>query len=72
MMADVSAFGFPDALAFVHHLIRTCRVAMTPGHVFYSQPADGRSLVRVCFGKTDATLDEAEARLAALGREGGA
>jgi aspartate/methionine/tyrosine aminotransferase len=69
MMADVSAFGFADANAFVHHLIRGCRVAMTPGHVFYSQPADGRSLVRVCFGKTDATLDEAALRLRGLERE---
>jgi aminotransferase len=72
MMADVGAFGFPDAAAFVHHLIRTCRVVMAPGSVFYSQPGDGRTMVRVCFAKTDATLDEAAVRLRALARKSAA
>ena len=66
MMAGIGAFGFPDAAAFVHHLIRTCRVAMAPGNVFYADPRDGQALVRVCFAKTDATLDEARIRLRAL------
>lgn len=68
MMADVGAFGFPDAVDFVHHLIRTCRVAMAPGTVFCPEPASGRALVRVCFGKTDRTLDEAALRLRTLVR----
>jgi aminotransferase len=66
MMAGIDGFGFPDAVAFVHHLIRTCRVAMAPGSVFCADPRDGRALVRVCFAKTDATLDEARVRLRAL------
>lgn len=66
MMAEVGAFGFPDAEAFVHHLIRTCRVAMAPGGVFYAAPGAGRQTVRVCFAKTDATLEEAAVRLRAL------
>ena len=67
MMAEVGGFGFPDSVSFVHHLIRTCRVSMTPGSVFFSAPDDGRALVRVCFVKSDATLDEAERRLRGLG-----
>ena len=66
MMADIAGFGFPDAVTFVHHLIRTCRVAMAPGSLFYAEPRDGQALVRVCFAKTDATLDEARVRLRAL------
>ena len=37
-----------------------------PGSSFYKDPADGRGQVRFAFCKKDATLDEAERRLARL------
>jgi aminotransferase len=41
-------------------------VAVVPGSSFYRDPADGRRQVRFAFCKKDATLDEAERRLARL------
>jgi aminotransferase len=66
VMADVSAFGYPDDVAFARHLVRDLRVAVVPGSSFYSDPADGARQVRFAFCKRDATLDEAASRLRRL------
>jgi aspartate/methionine/tyrosine aminotransferase len=66
IMTDVSAFGFPDDVAFARHLVSDIGVAAVPGSSFYRDPASGRTKLRFCFCKKDETLDAAETRLAAL------
>jgi aminotransferase len=66
IMADISSFGAADDVEFARHLVRDIGVAVVPGSSFYSRPDDGRTKVRFCFCKRDATLDEAGRRLAAL------
>ena len=65
-MTDVEPFGLGDDVAFVRQLITKVGVAAVPGTSFYHDPALGRTKVRFCFCKRDATLDEAERRLAKL------
>jgi aspartate/methionine/tyrosine aminotransferase len=65
-MADISAFGWPDDVSFVRHLVEEIGVACVPGSSFFDNPADGHSLVRFAFCKKDDTLDEAERRLSKL------
>ncbi|HEV3254399.1 MAG TPA: aminotransferase class I/II-fold pyridoxal phosphate-dependent enzyme [Candidatus Acidoferrales bacterium] len=71
IMTDISAFGFPDDVAFARHLVAEIGVAAVPGSSFYHRPADGGRQVRFAFCKKDATLEEAGRRLAKLGRAGG-
>jgi aspartate/methionine/tyrosine aminotransferase len=66
IMTDISAFGFPDDLAFAKHLVSEIGVAAVPGSSFYHNPADGRTQLRFTFCKTEKTFQAAEARLAKL------
>jgi aminotransferase len=66
IMTDISAFGFPDDVAFARHLVSEIGVAAVPGSSFYRDPATGHTKLRFCFCKKDETLDAAETRLAAL------
>jgi len=63
VMADISGLTQLDATAFALELVRDPGVAVVPGPSFFSNPADGRALVRFCFCKRDETLDEAARRL---------
>ena len=63
VMTDISAFGFPDDLAFTHYLVSEIGVAAVPGSSFYRDPKDGEQQVRFAFCKRDQTLDEAAKRL---------
>ncbi|HXU19245.1 MAG TPA: aminotransferase class I/II-fold pyridoxal phosphate-dependent enzyme, partial [Verrucomicrobiae bacterium] len=40
IMTDISAFGFPDDVAFAKHLVTQIGVAAVPGSSFYRDPAD--------------------------------
>ncbi|MHC5022964.1 MAG: methionine aminotransferase [Planctomycetota bacterium] len=66
VLADHSAFGFDDDVAFCRHLVTRVRVAAIPPSAFYHDPADGRRLVRFAFCKDEGTLRAALSRLAAL------
>jgi aminotransferase len=66
IMTDISAFGFPDDVAFARHLVTDVGVASVPGSSFYRDPASGRNQVRFCFCKKDETLDAAAERLQRL------
>ena len=66
VMTDVSAFGFENDVAFARYLVSEIGVAAIPGSSFYVNPADGASLVRFCFSKSDETIREAERRLQKL------
>ncbi len=65
-MTEIDAFGFADDVAFARHMVETIGVAVVPGSSFYKDAADGSRQVRFAFCKKDATLDEAERRLARL------
>jgi aminotransferase len=65
-MTDISAFGFPDDVAFAKHLVTEIGVAAVPGSSFYRNPADGRTQLRFTFCKTEKTFQAAEERLAKL------
>jgi aspartate/methionine/tyrosine aminotransferase len=66
VMTDTTRLGWDDDVAFARHLVEEIGVAVVPGSSFYLAPADGRRQVRFAFCKKDATLDEAERRLARL------
>jgi aspartate/methionine/tyrosine aminotransferase len=63
VMTDISAFGFPDDLAFAQHLVREIGVACVPGSSFYNDPRDGASQVRFAFCKREQTIEAAAERL---------
>ena len=68
VMTDISAFGFPDDVAFTRYLVSEIGVAAVPGSSFYRDPRDGAQQVRFAFCKRDQTLDKAAQRLAKLRR----
>jgi aspartate/methionine/tyrosine aminotransferase len=66
VMTGIDALGWDDDVAFARHLVEEIGVAVVPGSSFYHDAADGRRQVRFAFCKKEATLDEAERRLARL------
>jgi len=66
VMTDISAFGYPDDVAFTQYLVKEIGVAAVPGSSFYNDAGDGARQVRFAFCKRDETLDEAERRLRRL------
>jgi len=66
VMTEIDGLGWDDDVAFARHLVEEVGVAVVPGSSFYHQAADGRRQVRFAFCKKEATLDEAERRLAKL------
>jgi len=66
VMADLTAFGFPDDIAFARHMVENIGVAGVPGSCFFSNPALGAGIIRFCFPKKYETLKLAEERLAKL------
>jgi len=66
IMTDISAFGFPDDIAFAKYLVKEIGVAAVPGSSFYQNPADGRTHIRFTFCKKESTLQAAAERLAKL------
>lgn len=65
LLADYSAISELDDVAFARWLTEHAGVAAIPLSVFSAGPFPHR-LVRLCFAKQDATLDEAGARLCRL------
>ncbi|HEX7018615.1 MAG TPA: aminotransferase class I/II-fold pyridoxal phosphate-dependent enzyme, partial [Gemmatimonadaceae bacterium] len=65
IMTDIAGFGFEDDVAFARHLVTDIGVAAVPGSSFY-RPPGGRTKLRFCFSKQDATMHEADRRLARL------
>jgi len=69
VMAGIDGFGFEDDIACVKHLVREIGVAAVPGSSFFNQKDLGKNLIRFCFCKQDATLNEAGKRLKSLQAE---
>ena len=66
ILADFSGLSDLDDTAFAVWLSREAGVTPVPGSCFYHQPAEGRTLVRFVFCKTDEILHEAARRLSAI------
>jgi aspartate/methionine/tyrosine aminotransferase len=66
IMTDISAFNFPDDIAFARYLVKEIGVAAVPGSSFYRDPIEGRTHLRFTFCKTEKTLQAAADRLAKL------
>jgi N-succinyldiaminopimelate aminotransferase len=63
VLADISPLGWNDDLDFCRMLPEQAGVAAIPCSAFWEGRRDGRNLVRFCFCKRDATLEEALSRL---------
>jgi L-glutamine---4-(methylsulfanyl)-2-oxobutanoate aminotransferase len=66
VLADVSRLGFDDDVEAANTLVRKLGIATVPGSSFYSNPEQGRRLIRFSFSKRLDTLREAARRLAQL------
>jgi aminotransferase len=66
VMADISHLGLGDDTETAIHMTTEVGVAVVPGSSFFSDPVNGRHLVRFSFSKRLETLHEAARRLAAL------
>lgn len=64
-LADYSEISDEPDTEFAARLTREFKVAVIPVSVFYENPLD-QHLVRFCFAKEDATLEEAVGRLAKI------
>ena len=67
VMTDLAAFDVTDDVEFARTLVREVGVAAVPGSSFYRNADLGRTKLRFCFCKQDATLQEADRRLAKFG-----
>ena len=65
-LVDYSAVSDLDDLAFCRWLTLEHGVATIPLSPFYARPPKGQRLARLCFAKSEATLDAAIERLARL------
>lgn len=63
-LADYSEWSQVDDVMFAEQLTREAKVAVIPISVFYSAPPK-QHLVRLCFAKSDAVLEQAAQRLRA-------
>jgi aminotransferase len=75
VLANVSAAGYANDLAFAHYLVTEIGVAVVPGSSFlrqnlqHLQPKSGREQwIRFCFSKRTETLVAAAERLGQLGK----
>lgn len=66
IMADISAFGFPDDVTFARHLVENIGVSCVPGSSFFESKGVGSQWVRFCFCKKEETLAAARERLRKL------
>jgi aspartate/methionine/tyrosine aminotransferase len=63
LMTDFAGQEYPSDAAFCRWLIREIGVAAIPPSAFYLEPATVPRLVRFCFAKERATIEEAGRRL---------
>ena len=63
IMCAIDDFDFSDDIAFCRHLVEELGVAAVPGSSFFSDPGDGKNLVRFCFAKKEETFELARVRL---------
>lgn len=64
--ADLAPLGVTDAVEFCHTMPERYGLAVIPVAVFHDEPDAARTIVRITFGKSDATLEAGLARLEAM------
>jgi aminotransferase len=70
IFTELSGVGVKDSQDFVFRMMDQAGVAAVPGGCFYSDSNEGRSHVRFCFAKAEATLKAASQALSGwLGRD---
>ncbi|HVG10459.1 MAG TPA: pyridoxal phosphate-dependent aminotransferase [Thermoanaerobaculia bacterium] len=62
VLTDISQLGFATAQEAAMELLRSSRVAAVPGTAFY-RGSQGEGILRFCFAKEDAVIEEACKRL---------
>lgn len=67
-MVDIAHLGFANDIEFCRHLTTHVGVAAIPPSAFYQNPADGATVARFAFCKTDESLQEAARRLKKLNK----
>ncbi|HUD43498.1 MAG TPA: pyridoxal phosphate-dependent aminotransferase [Dokdonella sp.] len=65
-VVDYSALSDEDDVAYCRRLVREAGVAAIPVSAFYETPPAASRLIRFCFAKTDAVLEQAAERLRGL------
>jgi aminotransferase len=65
-LADISGLGWGDDKAVAARLLTDHGIATVPGSAFYPDPEEGRTMIRICFAKEMAELEDACGRLRAL------
>jgi aminotransferase len=65
-LADISRLPGETGKERAMHLLDKTGIACVPGEAFYQHPADGATIARFCFAKTDEELTQAVAGLQAL------
>ena len=65
VLADCTRLGFATSVEAAMHVLETTQVASVAASAFY-RGAEGERLLRFCFAKDDAVLEEACSRLATL------
>ena len=63
ILADGTALGVVDDVAFARTMVERVGVGPVPGSSFFANPEDGRTLLRFAFPKKEETLREAVRRL---------
>jgi aminotransferase len=66
VMANIDRFGAANDLEFTRKLLVEGGVAAVPGFSFFENPSHGSHIIRFCFCKKYATLEEAGRRLRAF------
>ena len=66
VMADISAFGYSDDVAFADFLVEQIGVAVVPGSSFFSEAERGAQQIRFAFCKRRETLEAAASRFEKL------
>ncbi len=66
VMADISAFGYSDDVAFADFLVEQIGVAVVPGSSFFSEAKRGAQQIRFAFCKRRETLEAAASRFEKL------
>lgn len=65
LLADFSELGFKDDIAAADFLMENAKVATVTGRSFYTNPEDGKSILRLCYAMSEEKLDRAMGQMKA-------
>lgn len=65
LLADFSELGFKDDAQAAEFFMEKAKVATVTGRSFYTDPADGQFILRLCFAMSEVKLDQAMGQMRA-------